>query len=172
MILFGVHPNTKTFSSLLSALIYCRDPRAAEIGEGYFAEMKRRYASGDTFCKPDTIFFSTLIKALCISEDPTASDRAVALLGEMKQWQAAGHKNCSPSIITYNSLMDIISRSKSTDKAVVAWKILREMDECSIKPDDGIFRFVLKACGYSNKYDLPNREQAFIWFDGTFVHFT
>ena len=161
MTLFGVHPNTKTFSSLLSALIYCRDPRAAEIGEGYFAEMKRRYASGDTFCKPDTIFFSTLIKALCISEDPTASDRAVALLGEMKQWQAAGHKNCSPSIITYNSLMDIISRSKSTDKAVVAWNILREMDECSIKPDDGIFRFVLKACGYSNKYDLPNREQAF-----------
>ena len=158
---FRVQPNTKAYSSLLSAWIYCRDPRAAEIGEGYLAEMKRRYASGDTFCMPDTIFFSSLIKALCISADPSASERAQALLREMKQLQAAGHKNCSPSVITYLSLLDVVAKSKSTDKAVVAWKILCEMDEGSIKPDYEIFRLVLKACGYSNKYDLLTREQAF-----------
>ena len=79
-----------------------------------------------------------------------------------KLWNASGHRDCMPNFITYSSLLNVVCKSKSLDKAQMAWDILSEMEEQSIPPNIKSYNSAMMACAFSESFDLQSRERAFM----------
>lgn len=104
-----VHPNTRTYSSVIDAWSRSNHPTAAKRAQQILNEMEQRYAqTGDVTVRPNTIAYSTVINAHARSRDMERKARsALGVLKKMESLYRSGENvEARPTIVSYNSVLN------------------------------------------------------------------
>jgi len=104
-----VHPNTRTYSSVIDAWSRSDHPNAARRAHQILNEMENQYAqTGDINVRPNTVAYSTVINAHARSRDMERKARsALGVLKKMEKLYRSGENiEAKPTIVSYNSVLN------------------------------------------------------------------
>jgi len=157
----SVRPNTRHFTTVISAWARSNDPRAAENAEQLMKLMEDLHAKEGLDSRPNNVTFNTLIHCLSRSKDSDAPDRAERVLRLMQKQFEEGDKRVKPNAVTYSSVISAWSRSPKKEACLRAESLLREMIDHGVVPTVKTYNAVMVAFerhGHPHKVEEIFRE--------------
>jgi len=159
-------PDVTTYTSVIDAYARCGDVHATERAEELMNQMWKTYhETGDVSIRPNYRTYTALIMAWSKTRDSRTPSRAEELLEEMEKRHADSVKNLSngadskgeelikPNKITYTAVINAWARSRDSNKAVKALRILKKMSDLyketgddRVKPNLFSYNSAIDAC--------------------------
>jgi pentatricopeptide repeat protein len=170
-----VQPNTRTFTAVIDAWARsaAKEPHAVERAERLLSKMEEMHQKeGNLNVRPDTRAYTAVIQAHAKSGHSSSAERAMMILRRMQSQDDDQGDNSNqssrflrPNVRTYTTVINCIAKSNIEGKAMLGYKILKEMEEeftslrnDRAKPDVSAYTAAMNACGYQNGNTQEKRE--------------
>jgi len=148
----SIEPDPISISTVISCHARSKTRQGAERGEQMLDEALAMYSEGNPRVKPDSIMFNCAITGWtnisgiesgeeALSSNVIPAERAEMLLRKMKETQL----NVHPVAQTFNIILDCWAKSETKGAAERALKLMREMPDYGVAPDECSYNSVLHA---------------------------
>ncbi len=164
----GVVPNSRTYSSIITALVKSGKTGIDEALH-FLCDMEDRLDAGDRTVILDTACYNAVLSGWIHSEQRDAFPDAEQLWQRVlrRQQQTRNHE-FGPNTVTYNLMMNILAKARMDDSAERAEGLLNEMESLyesgnqQVKPSAVSYVICISAWAKSNDREKVPRAQAIL----------